>query len=157
MAQHPWWRLETRTFLGFGEIALARGDYAQALELAEDALTISEKAGAKKNIVKSWRLKAEALAKMGKIDEAIELMKNTLKLAQQVGNPPLLWQIHYCLGLLLQKYGDPQRANEHHGKAIALIEATASKLEDASLKNALLMAPLTKAIRDAYAKTKPTS
>lgn len=70
-----------------------------------------------------------------------------LELAQQVGNPPLIWQIHHSLGLLLEKYGNLQKANEHYAEAIALIESTASKLDDPSLTNSLLTAPQTKAIR----------
>jgi len=151
-----WWRIRARILLGFGEISLVKGDFTQALKFAEDSLAISEKAGSKKYVAKGLKLKAEALAKTGNTEEAIKLMKNALKLAQQVGNPPLLWQIHYSLGLLLEKHGNPQEANEHHAEAIALIEETASKLKDASLKNILLTAPQTKAIHDAYAKTKPT-
>jgi len=152
-----WWRMKTRILLGRGEIALAKGDYSQALKLAEDSLVISEKAGAKKYVVKGLKLKAETAAKMDKTMEAIELMEKALKLAQQVGNPPILWQTHYSLGLLLEKQGNTQKANEHYAQAIALIEETASKLKDASLKNILLTAPQTRAIHDAYAKTKPTS
>jgi len=150
------WRFKTRVLLGFGEISFAKGDYSQALKSADEALAMSEKAGAKKYIAKGLKLKAEALAEIGNIGEAIKLMENALKLAQQVGNPPLLWQIHYTLGLLLEKHGDSLKANEHHAEAIALIEETASKLKDASLKNILLTAPQTKAIHDAYAKTKST-
>jgi len=84
-------------------------------------------------------------------------MQNALKFAQEVGNPPLLWQIHYSLGILLEKHGNPQKTNEHHAEAIALIEETASKLKDASLKNSLLTAPQTKAVHDAYTRTKPPS
>jgi len=84
-------------------------------------------------------------------------MENALKLAQQVGNPPLIWQIRHSLGLLLEKCGSPQKANEHYAEAIALIEATASKLNDSSLRNSFLTAPQTKAIHDANAKTKPTA
>ena len=156
--QHPtgWWRLEARILLGRGEISLAEGDYAQALRFAEESLAIFQKAGSKKYIAKGWKLKAEILAKMGNPMEAIDLMGDALKLAQQVSNPPLLWQIHHSLGLLLEKHGDPQGANENHAKAITLIETTAEKLHDPSLTNTLLTAPLTKAIRDAYAKAKPT-
>ena len=103
------------------------------------------------------KLKAEILAKKDNTQEAIELVENALKLAQEVGNPPLLWQTHYSLGLLLEKQGSLQDANEHYAHAIAFIEETASKLKDASLKNSLLTAQQTKAIHDAYAKTKPTS
>ncbi len=156
---HSWgrWRFETRILLGLGGISLDKEDYAQALKFAEDSLDISEKAGAKKYIAKGLRLKAEALAKTGKLEQAIGLMEKALIWAQQVGNPPLLWEIHHNLGLLLEKQGDSQKANEHYADALALIETTASNLNDESLRDALLAAPLTKAIRDAYAKTKPTS
>jgi len=151
------WRFKIRVLLGFGEISLAKCDYPQALKSADEALVMSEKADAKKYIAKSLKLKAEVVAKTGSMEEAVKLMGNALTLAQHVGNPPLIWQIHYSLGLLLEKCGTPQKANEHYAEAIALIEATASKLSDPSLKNSLLTAPQTKAIRDANAKTKPTA
>jgi predicted ATPase len=155
---HPMarWRFETRILLGLGEVSLAESDYAQALKLTEDSLAISENAGAKKYISKSLKLKAETLARMGNTAEALELMQNALKLAQEVGNPPFLWQTHYSLGLLLEKQGNLQKANGQYAQAIALIEETASKLKDTFLKGSLLTAKQTKAIHEAYAKTKPT-
>lgn len=153
---HPMarWRFETRIHLGLGELSLAEGDYLQALKSTEESLIISQKAGAKKYIVKGLKLKAEILARMGKIQEATELMKNVLKSAQELGNPPLRWQVHHSFGLLLEKQGDLQKANEHYADAIALIQETASKLKDTSLANALLNARHTKAVQDAYARTK---
>ena len=150
-----WWRIETRMFVGRGEISLAKGDYAQALKSAEDSLVISKKADAKKYIAKGLKLKAEIFSKMGNAEEAIELMQNALLLAQELGNPPLLWQTHHSLGTLLEKHENQQKANKHYAEAIALIEETASKLKDASLKSVLLKAPHTKTIQDAYSKTKP--
>jgi len=151
------WRMEIRVLLGLGEKSLAQGDYVQALKLAEDSLSISTKAGAKKYIAKGLKLKAEILSETDKAEEAIGLMQNALKKAQELGNPPLLWQTHYSLGLLLEKQGSLQKANEHHSEAIAILEETASKLNDTSLKNTLLTAPQTKEIQDACARTKPTS
>ena len=113
-----------------------------------------QKAGAKKYVAKSLRLKAEALAKMNNVEGAVQLMEDALKIAQKVGNPPILWQTNYSIGLLLEEQGNQQKANEHHAEAIALIEATASKLNDPSLKDSLLTSAQTKAIRDAYARTK---
>ncbi|UCB60054.1 MAG: tetratricopeptide repeat protein [Candidatus Bathyarchaeota archaeon] len=150
-----WWRIKTRLLLCRGEIALAKGDYQQALKLAENSLAISEKAISKKYIAKGWKLKAEILAKIGNLKEANELMEDALKLAQQVGNPPTLWQTHYSLGLLHEKRGDPQKANEHHAEAIALIETTAAGLNAPSLKNSLLSSAQTKEIHDANKRTKP--
>jgi len=149
-----WYRMQCRLLLGRGEIALAKGDYAQALKYAEDSLAISEKADAKKYIAKGLNLKAEVLAKLENIGKAIQLMEKALNVAQQVGNPPLLWQIHYSFGLLLENDGKPVEARENYAQAIALIEATASKLNDPSLRNTLLAASQTRMIRDAYNRTK---
>ena len=150
-----WWRIETRILLGRGVIALAKGDCQQALGFAEDSLAISEKAGAKKYIAYGLKLKAEVLAKMGNIEEAVKLIENALNLAQQVGNPPLLWQIHYSFGLLEEKQGDAQKANGHYIKAIALIEAVASQLNDAVVKSTLLTSQETRAVRDAVDRSMP--
>ncbi len=144
-----WWRVETRILLGRGVIALAKGDCQQAIEFAEDSLAISEKAGAKKYIAYGLKLKAEALAKMGNIKAAIDVMGNALNLAQHVGNPPLLWQIHYSFGLLEEKNGHMQRANELYAKSLALIEAVASRLNDAVVKSTLLTSQETRDIHDA--------
>ncbi|MFB0500922.1 MAG: tetratricopeptide repeat protein, partial [Candidatus Bathyarchaeia archaeon] len=149
-----WWRIETRMLLGRGEIALAEGDYQQARKFAEDSLALSEKADAKKYVAKGLKLKAEVLSKMGNMEEAVNLMENALKLALQVGNPPLLWQIQYSMGCLLEKNGNPQEASKHYARAITLIEAVASKLDSAILRSTLLTSQDTRAIRDAYTRTK---
>ncbi len=148
-----YWLIESRLRLGRGEIALAKGDCAHALRIAEDAIAVHRKSGRKKYLAKSLKLKAEVLAEMGNIEEAINVMGNALSLAQHVGNPPLLWQIHYSFGLLEEEYGDAEKANEHYAKAMALIEAVASQLNDAVLKSTLLTSQDTRAIRDAYART----
>ncbi len=149
------WRIEIRRVLGFAEIALAKGDFQNALESAENLLVISKKAGAKKYIAKSWKLKAEVLAKIGNIEEAIALMEDALNVAQQVGNPPLLWQIHHSLGLLEEENGDTRNAGEHYTKAITIIEAVASQLNDVVLKSTLLTSPETRAVRDAIDRSMP--
>jgi hypothetical protein len=150
-----WWRIETRILLGRGVIALAKGDSQQALGFAEASLAISEKARARKYVAKGLKLRAEVLAETGKIEEAIESMESALKIAQEVGNPPLLWQIQYSFGLLEEKHGDVQKANEHYVKAIALIEAVASRLHDAVLKSTLLTSQETSALRDAIDRSIP--
>jgi tetratricopeptide (TPR) repeat protein len=152
--QHPGegTRLVARLHLGNGEISLAKGDYAQTLKNIEESLAISEKLGYKKYIAKGLKLKAETYVKMDNLEEAVVLMEKALSLAKHMNTPHLLWQIHYSLGLLLEKQGNPQKAKEHHTEAITLIEATASKLHDASLKNTLLTAPLTKTIGEALAQ-----
>jgi tetratricopeptide (TPR) repeat protein len=142
-------RLELRILQGRGEISLARGEHAQALKFIEDSLAMSEKLCFKKYTAKGLKLKAEAQAEMGDLREAIESMEKALNLAEQMGTPHLLWQIHHGLGLLLEKHGDPKKASEYHAEALTLIEATASKLDDLSLKNTLLTSPMAKTIHDA--------
>jgi tetratricopeptide (TPR) repeat protein len=147
------WRYEIKMYCGLGGISLVEGDYAEALKLADDALAISEKAGAKKHTVKSRKLKAEVLGEMGNTGEAVDLMRDALKGARQVGNPPLIWQIHHSLGRLLEEQGNLLEAEEHYAEALTLIEATASKIDDVSLRNALMTAPETREIREACSKS----
>lgn len=149
------WRYDIKMSCGLGEISLVEGDYSEALRLAEDALAISKKAGAKKHTAKSLKLKAEVLGGMGKTGEAIDLMRDSLNVAREVGNPPLLWQIHHGLGRLLEEQGDLHEAEEHYAEAMTLIEDNASKLDDLSLRKSLMTAPETIAIRDACNKTEP--
>jgi tetratricopeptide (TPR) repeat protein len=146
------WRYKIKIYCGLGEVSLAEGDYAEALEFADKALNISKKADAKKHLSKSLKLKAEILSKMGNAEKAIEVMQDALETGLPGGNPPLLWRIHYGLGQLLETQGKLQKAKEHYAEATTLIEATASKLDDPSLKNTLLTAPRTMAIRDAFAR-----
>jgi len=155
MHQHPsaWWRMEIHILLGRGEIAFAKGNYTEALKFAEELLATAEEADAKKYIAKGLKLKAEALAEMGNIDEGIELMENALKLAGYVGNPSLLWQINYSLGLLFEKRGDLQKARVYYARSLALIEAVALKLDSSILKSTLLTSPMTRTIRAAYTRT----
>jgi len=145
------WRYEIKTCCGLGLLSLAEGDYPEALELADRSVAISREVGAKKHLAKSLKLKAEVLDKMGNEEGAIESMKDALEAADLVGNPPLLWQIHHGLGILLERQGELQRAKEHHAEAMTFIESTASKLDNIFLKNALLTAPETAAIRNACA------
>jgi tetratricopeptide (TPR) repeat protein len=149
------WRYDIKMSCGLGEISLVEGDYSEALRLAEEALVISKKAGAMKHTAKSLKLKAEVLGEMGKTGEAIDLMRDSLNVALEVGNPPILWQIHHGLGRLLEEQGKLHEAEEHYAEAMTLIEDTTSKLNDLSLRKSLMTAPETIAIRHAFNKIKP--
>ena len=155
--QHPGegLRLIPRLLIYLGKIALAKGNYSLALKNAEESIVLLQKLGFKKYILKGFKLKAETHGKMGNLGEAVEFMEKTLTLAKQMGTPHLLWQNHYSYGLLLEKQGDTEKANEHHAKAISLIDATASKLHDESVKETFLNASRTKSIREAYIRTNP--
>jgi len=155
--QHPGegMRLVTRLYLYLGKIALAKNNYNLALNNAEESLALSKKNSFKKYISKGLKLKAETYGKMGKLTEAIELMNKALNITNQIKTPHLLWQINYRTGILHEKNGDSNTANEYYSEAINLIEFTASKLHDESVMKTLLNASLTKTIRDAYARTNP--
>jgi tetratricopeptide (TPR) repeat protein len=147
-------RVIMRILLGKAEVSLAKEDYEDALKKVKESIAISEKVDLFKNyIVKGLKLKAETLAKMGKLNKAIEQMEKALNLAQQLGTPHLLWQMHYSYGLLLDMCGNHREAEEQFAEALNLIEMTASKLDDPSLAKTLLNALMTKAIRDAYSKS----
>ncbi len=141
------WRYELKSMYGLGSVALAQSDYPEALRLAEAALNISHKAGAKKHITKCLKLKAEALDRMGRTGEASENMREAAELAERIGYPPLIWESHHGLGLILKEHGDKKEASQYFNKALKTLEETASSISNPQLQNALLTSQEIKALR----------
>ena len=59
------WRYSQHLYHSLGELWLTKGDAAQALEFAEECLKLAEPTMSRKNLVKGWRLKGQALLAQG--------------------------------------------------------------------------------------------
>src|SRR5438067_3487787 len=81
-----------------GELALRRGDPAAALRVADDLLASSPGDPLPQPIPELLKLRGEALAALGRLDEAIRALEEARRGAVARGLRPLLWQIHRALG-----------------------------------------------------------
>jgi DNA-binding NarL/FixJ family response regulator len=109
---------------------LARGQAKEALERCEDYERHS-------NVLNPawapWRsLKAQALDRLGRTDEALPLVEEELELARRFGVPGLIGRSLRVLGTLQREEG-----GETLEEAIALLEASPARLEHAKALAAL--------------------
>jgi len=79
------WRWKTRLLTAWGELCLARGEPVRALDYAERCLELAERTSARKNLVKGWKLKGEALATLDRLEEAVVWLKKGSRMAEEKG------------------------------------------------------------------------
>lgn len=144
------WRWKTRLLAAWGELHLARGDAVEALRYADQCLELAARTSSRKNQVKGWKLKGEALAALGQLDEAADWLGKAVAMAEEIANPPLIWKSHYALGGVLERHGPPIEAQREYKLAVDVIEGTAAKLSDPALREAYLRARPVRAVHAAW-------
>ncbi|MEZ4672416.1 MAG: tetratricopeptide repeat protein [Anaerolineae bacterium] len=93
---HAWlWRL--RLAQARAELAYARGDWVEALRLAERAIQLSREVGRVKYQVLALKTRAQTLAALAHVPEAIVDLRNALDVARLTGDPALFFQIAAAL------------------------------------------------------------
>jgi class 3 adenylate cyclase/tetratricopeptide (TPR) repeat protein len=144
------WRWKTRLLAAWGELRLAQDQAKQALDFAERCLELAVQTSARKNLVKGWRLKGQALAALGQLQEAVLWLTKAADMAEEIGNPPLHWKCRFALGEVLQQQGHHAQARELYAQAAKVIEGTQSSLRDPELRETFLAAgPVRAALRAA--------
>ena len=104
-----------------------RGDHEQALATLESLA--GEMTVMRNPVWRPWRsMRARVLARLGRLDEAVELVTEELVLARRWGSPQLVGKTLLVLGDLLTRAGD-ERAVEHVEEAVALLETTRNRLD----------------------------
>jgi tetratricopeptide (TPR) repeat protein len=134
------WRYAQRLYHSLGELWLTRGDAAQALECADECLKLAEPTMSRKNLVKGWRLKGQALLAQGQEEQAEAALAQALTIAREIGNPPQLWKTYQALGALYEWQADPGRARAAYWSALEVIEGVAARLQNQELQRIFLQA-----------------
>ncbi len=145
------WLYSQHFFHSYGELWLARGDHARALELADECIKLAESTNRPKNVIKGRRLRGQALLAQGKTAEAETDIDIALSIAGEVGNPPQLWKTYVALGDLRKAQGEPDQARKAYREAYSVIETVAEGLTDESLRETFLSSEHVQAIRKAAA------
>jgi class 3 adenylate cyclase/tetratricopeptide (TPR) repeat protein len=130
------WRYSQRWLCISGELALACGDAETALDFAEECLPRSEETESRKYIVRARRLRARALAALGRREEAGADLRIALELAREIGNPPQLWRTLTAAAELRE--GDRRRLA---AEALDVIDGVAEGLGDHPLARSLAASP----------------
>ena len=146
------WRYAQHLYHSLGELWLAKGDAAQTLEFAEACLKLAEPTISRKNLVKGWRLKGQALLAQGQGEQAEPALARALTMAREIGNPPQLWKTYQALGALYEWQADLERARAAYQSALDVIDGVAARLQDQELQRTFLAARPVQAIRERLAQ-----
>jgi class 3 adenylate cyclase/tetratricopeptide (TPR) repeat protein len=146
------WRYAQHLYHSLGELWLTKGDAAQALEFADECLKLAEPTMSRKNLVKGWRLKGQALLAQGQGEQAEAALFQALSIGREIGNPPQLWKTYQALGALYESQADFGRARVAYQSAIDVIDEVAERLQDQELKRTFLAARPVQAIRERLAQ-----
>jgi tetratricopeptide (TPR) repeat protein len=143
------WRYTQHLNASLGDLWLARGDTAKALEFAAACLAAAEATESRRNIVKGRRLRGEVFLAQGRLEQAEAELSEALRVAREVGNPAQLRLTLATLGRLRQAQGRPEDARAAYQEAIGVVEGVAAARSDAALRAALLASPQVAALREA--------
>jgi tetratricopeptide (TPR) repeat protein len=121
-----------------GELTLAQGNSSHALDIAERLIASTPGISPGRVILLPWKLKGEALAALGNVEEGISLLRAAKENAQDVGERFFLWQVLASLGRLYTKMEDQDAAEREFSAARALIDELAATILDDALKENFL-------------------
>ena len=134
----------------WGELALAQGEAARALALAEYLLASAPGDARPQPIPHLLALKGEALLALKRLDEAAQAFEEARLGAQQRQAPSIQWRIQRSLGQVYRSLGREDQAQREFAAARHLIRELAATIEDTALQERFLQAAL-----DQFPKEKP--
>jgi tetratricopeptide (TPR) repeat protein len=152
--QHPppsrWmtWRYATHSYASLGQLALLRGDAAQARRMADESLELATPTSSRKYESWAWRVKGESATALHAWDEAEEALRRAHAIAEGIRQPRSTWLCQVALGRLHAARGRREEALGHYRAARALIAALRAGVQDAGLRAGLESSPLIREIED---------
>ncbi|MCP4409848.1 MAG: tetratricopeptide repeat protein [Gammaproteobacteria bacterium] len=116
------------------ELALKQDDPALTLDITERLIASAPGISSECVITFLWQLQAEALAAMGRQEDAGTLLLAAIENAEGTGEQFLLWRVHASWGKICRDMGRPAAAEEEFGAARSLIDALAATIADETLR-----------------------
>lgn len=141
--RHQW---ESRLNYLAAQILLIRNDTAQADAIIQENLKLVKDKLLKKRQGCFLRLAGELLLKQNDFENALNYLKESIHLLEEVGNPRQLWQAYASLASAFYNAGRSSEARENWGLATHLINNTANRLSDNELKTGFLNADPIKSV-----------
>jgi tetratricopeptide (TPR) repeat protein len=117
------------------ELALLQGDTALALDITDRLIASAPGMSPGRVITFLWKLKGEALAAMGRTDEAESLLRAAMENARATEERFLLWRLHASLGRLYRALGRQSEAEREFSTAHELVEELADTVPDGEVRD----------------------
>jgi DNA-binding CsgD family transcriptional regulator len=136
--QEPGNFFERQTARVWGELALAQGEAARALSIAEHLLASAPGNARPQPIPHLLALKGEALLALKRLEEAAEAFEEAKLGAELRQAPSILWRIHRSLGRVYHLLQREDQARPAFASARRLIAELATTIDDPSLRERFL-------------------
>jgi tetratricopeptide (TPR) repeat protein len=104
------WLTAGRLAEGKAEIALAKGNYAEAARMAEDAIDRARKVRRAKYELAARLVLGQALMALGHPERGIDELRTALDGIRRLGHPPTLWRAWWTLGTAFAHTGQDDAA-----------------------------------------------
>jgi tetratricopeptide (TPR) repeat protein len=140
-------RYSIRLFCDMGELALARGDIANAKAMSALCIEGASRTESRKNLVKAHRLEGEIARTCREWDEAEYHLGKAIDLARMIGNPPQLWKTHGAFGRLFEESGRHELAAKAFSAARQVIAKVESSIQNQQLRTSFQCADFVRKIR----------
>jgi tetratricopeptide (TPR) repeat protein len=134
------WLIVGRLLCARAEIALHAETPESAAEWAERAIAVTRRTRRRKYEARSLTLSGQALARLGRRDDAYEALRSAIQIADELVGPPARWQARAALGEAAFGLGDDEAAESVYDEAATLVESFAATLAP-ERKARLLAAP----------------
>jgi len=122
------WLIAGRLAASKAEIALLAETPESAAEWAERAIQIARRTKRRKYEARSQALLGQALAKLGRRDEALQALRFAVDLADELVGQPARWEARAVLGKVSYELGDDEAAVAAYHQAGDLIEGFVATL-----------------------------
>ena len=131
------------------ELSLASGDLEAAGHFADAAAELANEKGMRKNLVRSWLLSGRTLLARGHPQQAAELLRRAVAVADEMEHGSLRWQGRLWLGGALTALRQSAAAADVYRQALDRVTAIAGELDDERLRAAFLTSHLVQEVRNA--------
>ncbi len=122
------WLIAGRLAYARAEIALHAESPESAAEWADQAIEVARRTRRRKYEALSLTVLGQALARLGRREEAFEALRSAVAIADDLVGPPARWHARAALGQVAQALGDDETAATAYKEAGSLIESFAGTL-----------------------------
>jgi DNA-binding CsgD family transcriptional regulator/Flp pilus assembly protein TadD len=117
-----------------GELAMAKGDAARALEIADALVGSATNLTQFTVIPRLWLLRGSALGQLKRFDEAEGVLVAARTATNARGLRPMLWRIHRALGKSYQDQDRRKEADTEYSAARSIVQGLAAAVGDTGLR-----------------------
>jgi class 3 adenylate cyclase/tetratricopeptide (TPR) repeat protein len=136
------WLIVGRLLCARAEIALHTESPESAAEWADRAISVTRRTKRRKYEARSLTLRGQALARLGRRDEALAALRSAVAIADELIGAPARWHARAALGQASYELGEDHSAAAAYEEAAGLVESFAGALAPERAASLLAAPPI---------------